>query len=84
MSKVRRKITKYEIILCVLVLAVIVAGLLLPKSCPRNHQDPVFSDRVFSVVYADLITKMPSSKGYKTTFSRKHTVYGDTHSQILF
>lgn len=32
MSKVRRKITKYEIILCVLVLAVIVAGLLLPKT----------------------------------------------------
>ena len=32
MSKVRRKITKYEIILGVLVLAVIVAGLLLPKT----------------------------------------------------
>ena len=32
MSKVRRKITKYEIILCVLILAVIVAGLLLPKT----------------------------------------------------
>ena len=30
MSKVRRKITKYEIILCVLVLADIVPGLLLP------------------------------------------------------
>ena len=32
MSKVRRKITKYEIILCILVLAVIAAGLLLPKT----------------------------------------------------
>ena len=36
MSKVRRKITKYEIILCVLVLAVIVAGLLLPRDSPED------------------------------------------------
>lgn len=52
MSKVRRKITKYEIILCVLVLAVIVAGLLLPKTGELVLLDEFCNISVISITHA--------------------------------
>ncbi len=58
MSKARRKITKYEIILCILVLAVIAAGLLLPKTGELVLLDEFCSISVIWIVCIYVIVRV--------------------------
>ena len=58
MSNARRKITKYEIILCILVLALIVVGLLLPKTGKLVMLDEFCNISIFWIVCFYVIVRV--------------------------
>ena len=58
MNNARRKITKYEIILCILVLALIVVGLLLPKTGKLVLLDEFCNISIFWIVCFYVIVRV--------------------------